>query len=228
MTETANPPSLLTRAKRLTALSRAKSENAKESQEQGQAETALNNLKAELANLHNVLAAYRKLREAGAPVADLPDLAAPARRLRDHIETTGRPTHQFLNTRKTDVSKAATDIAAANQQAWRSWASEEVNKLPFATLPKLNPADRRQATSTLETCRKTAAAAQVSSSDVTTFRLALASVSELLADIGTTASDGVLSRFENGRILLSLLSDEDLTTLRSDEALKDQLYVVIS
>lgn len=228
MTETADAQSLLTRAKRLTALSRAKSENARETQEQGKAETALQNLKAQLAKLDNVLAAYRKLREAGAPVAELPDLAASARRLRDHIESTGRPTHQFLNARKMDVSKAATDIAATNQQVWRSWASNEIDKLPIAALPKLNPADRRQATSTLDTLKRSAAASQVSSSDVITFRLALANVAELLAGVGTTESDGVLSRFESGRILLSLLSDEELATLRSDEALKDQLYVVIS
>ena len=228
MTETADAQSLLTRAKRLTALSRAKSENAKETQEQGQAETALHNLKAELAKLDNVLAAYRKLREAGAPVAELPDLAASARRLRDHIESTGRPTHQFLNARKTDVTKAATDIAAANQQVWKSWASAELDKLPLAALPKLSPPDRQQATDTLDTIKRAAAAPQVSSGDVTTFRLALAKVAELLAGVGATESDGVLSRFESRRILLSLLSDEELTTLRSDEALKDQLYVVIS
>jgi hypothetical protein len=228
MTETAEVQSLLSRAKRLTALSRAKSENAKETQEQGQAETALNNLKAELAKLDNVLAAYRKMNEAGVPVTHLPDLAASARRLRDHVESTGRPTHQFLNARKADVNKAATDVAAANQQAWRLWANEEIDKLPLAALPKLNLADRRQATSTLETMRKTAAAPQVSSSDVTTFRFALSSVTELLVGVGTTESDGVLSRFERGRIPLSLLSDEDLAILRSDEALKDQLYVVIS
>src|SRR5688500_16440975 len=67
MIETADMQSVFTRAKRLTGLSRAKSENAKETQEQGQAETALHNLKAELAKLDNGLAAYRKLREAGAP-----------------------------------------------------------------------------------------------------------------------------------------------------------------
>lgn len=228
MTETADVQSLLSRAKRLTALSRAKSENAKDAHEQGQAETALNNIKAELAKLDSVLGAYRKLHEAGAPVADLLDLAAPAIRLREHVETTGRPTHQFLNARKTDVSKAASDIAAANQQAWRSWASQEIEKLPLAGLPKLNPSERRQATSRIDSLRKATAASQVSSSDVTTFRLALSNVAELLADIETTESDGVLSRFESGRILLSLLSDEDLATLRSDEALRDQLYVVIS
>ena len=228
MTETANMPSLLTRAKRLTALSRAKSENAKETQEQGQAETATYNLRAELAKLDNVLAAYRKLREAGAPVTDLPDLAAPARRLRDHVETTGRPTHQFWNTRKTDVSKAATDIAAANQQAWRSWASEEIDKLSLVALPKLTPVDRQRATGTLDTLRSAATTSQVSSSDVTIFLLGLSTVTGLLADIGTTESDGVLGRFENGRILLSALSDEDLATLRSDEALEDQLYLAIS
>ena len=228
MTETADMQSLLTRARRLTALSRAKSENAKETQEQGQAETALHNLKAELTKLDNVLAAYRKLREAGAPAPELPDLAASARRLRDHLETTGRPTHQFLNARKTDVSKAATDIAATNQQVWRSWASDQIAKLPLAALPKLNPTDRQQATTTLDTLKKSAAASQVSSSEVTTFRLALANVAELLAGIEATESDTVLSRFESGRILLSLLSDDELATLRSDEALTDQLYVVIS
>ncbi|MGY1680618.1 hypothetical protein [Geodermatophilus sp. SYSU D01176] len=228
MTETADMQSLYVRAKRLTALSRAKSENAKETQEQGQAETALYNLKAELARLENALGVYRKLREVGAPVTDLPDLAAPARRLRDHVETTGRPTHQFLNARKTDVSKAATDMAAANQQAWRSWATEEIDKLPLAALPKLNPADRRQAASALDTMKKAAAASQISISEVTIFRVALSNAAELLANIGTTESDGILSRFQSGQILLSLLSDEDLATLRSDEALKDQLYVVIS
>ncbi|WP_375502624.1 hypothetical protein [uncultured Jatrophihabitans sp.] len=228
MIEATDVQSLLMRAKRLTALSRAKGENAKETQEQGQAETALNNLKAELAKLDNVLAAHRKLREAGAPVADLPDLTASAQRLRDHVESTGRPTHQFLNARKADVSKAATDIAAANQQAWRSWASDEIANLPLAALPKLNPSDRQQATNTLDTMRRSASASQVSSGDVTTFRLALANVAELLAGVGASESDGVLSRFETRRILLSQLSDEELTTLRSDEALKDQLYVVIS
>jgi hypothetical protein len=228
MTETAEVQSLLTRAKRLTAVSRAKSENAKETQEHGQAETALNNLKAELAKLDNVLAAYRKLRQVGVPVAELPDLAASARRLRDHVQSTGRPTHQFLNARKTDVGRAATDIAAANQQAWRSWAGQEIDKLALVALPKLNAADRRHVTSTLEAMKKTAATPQVSSSDVTTFRLALSSVVELLASVGTTKSDGVLGRFEGGRILLSLLSDGDLETLRGDEALKEQLFVVIS
>jgi len=78
------------------------------------------------------------------------------------------------------VSKAATDIAATNQQVWRSWASNEIDKLPLAALPKLNPADRRQTTSTLDTLKKSAAASQVSSSDVTIFRLALANVADLL------------------------------------------------
>lgn len=228
MTEAADVYSLLTRAKRLTALSRAKSENAKESQEQGQAETALNNLKAELAKLDSALSVHHKLREAGAPVTGLPDLRSSARRLRDHVESTGRPTHQFLNARKTDVSKAAADIAAANQEVWRTWASNEIAKLPVAALPKLNLADRRQATSKLDAMKKSATASRVSSSDITIFQLALAGVAELLAGVGTTESDDVLSRFESGRILLSLLSDEELATLRSDEALNDQLYVIIS
>ena len=228
MTESTQVQSLAARAKRLTALSRAKSENAKETQEQGQAETALNGLKAELAALAGALATHARLRDVGVPVASLPNLSTPLQRLRDHVESTGRPTYQFLNARKTDVTRAVTAITVQSQKAWASWAKAEIANLRLDDLPKLNPADRRKVTRNVESMKRTASASKITRSDITIFCSELASIVELLGSVGTSESDGVLSRFVSGRILLSLLTDEEIATLRGDEALKDQLYVVIS
>ena len=115
---------LAERARRLTALARAKRDDLDVSQAQGQVQTALNKLDQELRALGGVLAVHRRLKANGVPVSDPGDLEKPAIRLKEQADL-GRPTGQFLNARTRDVVGARSAIEDANAEAWRAWATRK-------------------------------------------------------------------------------------------------------
>jgi len=219
--------SLATMAKQLTALSRAKSDNEKTTQDEGQVETALRKLNAELGELGTVLVAHRKLNQVGVPVEPYPDLDKPAKRLRTQVEEVGRPTAQYLTARSRDVINARTAIADSDRQAWRLWAGQQIQQLPLGLKPRLALPERGKVDAKVAEMQKAALSSQPRSSDVTLFVSALDAVKEFLASVEETNVD-VLAKFDNGRVLLADLSDDELHALRDDNSLATQLYLVIS
>ncbi len=228
MTELTLSDSLAMRARRLTALSRAKSDNEKETQDQSQVETALRRLNAEVGDLQTCLAAHRKLAAVGVPVEAVVGLDKPAKRLRDQVEGIGRPTAQFLTARSKDVSTVRAEISDRDKAAWRTWAEHAIAQLRTGLVPMLNPAQRQQVTAKIGELRKASAVAQVKSSDVTIFISTLEAVKEMLGAAGDSNLDGVLAKFDNGRIRLADLSDDELRMIREDGSLSEQLYLVFS
>jgi hypothetical protein len=228
MTEATVTDSLAMRARKLTALSRAKSDNEKETQDQTQLETALRKLNTELSDLGTVLAVHRKLNEVGVPVQPFEGLDKPAKRLSEQVDGIGRPTAQFLTARSRDVSSARSNIADNDKASWRAWADHAVTRLPLGLIPRLNPSQRQHVTSRVTELRKATTPPQFRPSDITIFISTLQTVKEILAGVGESNLDGVLAKFENGRVLLADLNEDELRMLREDGSLAEQLYLVLS
>jgi chorismate mutase len=226
MTDASLSDSVAMRARKLTALSRAKSDNEKETQDQSQVETALRKLNAELGELGTVLAAHRKLIEVGVPVQAVAGLDKPVRRLLEQVEGIGRPAAQFLTARSKDVSTTRSDISDTDKSAWRSWAEQAIAQLPTGLAPTLNPAQRQQVTTKIGELKRASAVSQVGPSDVTIFTVTLQTVKEMLAAAGESDLNGVLAKFENGRVRLAELSDDELRMIREASSLSEQLYLV--
>lgn len=222
------PAGLAIRARKLAALSLAKTEDEKENQDQTQVETALGKLNTEVAKLDSILKLHRTLDRAGVPVQPLKDLDKPARKLRDQIDSIGRPTLQFLTARVRDVATACTDIEAGDKAAWREWAGASIAQLPHSLVPRLGLADRAYVTSRIEELRKNAVSPRLSSGDVVMFLTTLQSVRDRLGDVEESSLDAVLAKFENGRVRLADLTDDELRMLREDGLMADQLYLELS
>ncbi|MFW6600441.1 hypothetical protein ACQBAU_00410 [Propionibacteriaceae bacterium Y2011] len=226
MSDTAPTASLATRARRLTALARARRDDRDVSQAQGQVQTAINKLDQELRTLSSVLDVHRKLKKAGVPVTDPGHLEQPVKRLKEQAGL-GRPTAQFLNARTRDVLAARSAIDDANADAWRTWAAQMVDGLPLALQPRV-PFSHRRATATRISNMKTRAARKPSIADITEFQRFYDRVKEELAAVDGASIDALLNRFTDGRILLADLSDAELEMLREDASLSDQLYLHIA
>ena len=220
--------SLALRARHLAALARAKSDDERETQDQTQVETALGKLNTELGKLDTVLNLHRALDRAGVPVQPLKDLDKPAKKLRDQIETIGRPTPQFLAARIRDMVKASSEIEAGDKAAWREWAEESIEQLPHSLIPRLGPADRPYVTSRIGDLKKMAVSPKLNSGDVAMFLTTLRSVRDRLGDVEESRLDAVLAKFENGRVRLADLTDDELRMLRDDGLMADQLYLELS
>jgi len=227
VSDTSVSSTLAMRAKRLAALARAKSEDERESQDQGQAETALRKLNTELASLRSVLVTHRKLRAVGVPVSEVEDLDKPATRLREQISAVGRPTAQYLTARVRDVANAHSAIAEGDRQAWRAWAERTVEGLPHAVVPRLSFVRRSDVAKRIADMRRWAGASPTHG-DVTSFVVSLDRVRDELDHVEDASIDAVLARFINGRIRLADLSDDELEMVRAEESLSEQLYLQLS
>lgn len=226
MSDTAPTASLAIRARRLTALARARRDDLDVSQAQGQVQTALNKLDQELGTLSSVLNVHRKLKMIGVPVTDPGDLEQPAKRLKEQAGL-GRPTAQFLNARTRDAIGARSAIDDANADAWRTWAAQMIDGLPLALLPRV-PFSHRDATATRISNMRTLAARKPSIADIIQFQQLYDRVKEELTAVEGASIDALLNRFTDGRILLADLSDAELEMLREDASLSDQLYLHIA
>lgn len=226
MNDSAPSAILAERARRLTALARAKRDDLDVSQAQGQVQTALNKLDQELRTLGGVLAVHRRLKQDGVPVTAPGDLEKPAIRLKEQA-LLGRPTGQFLNARTRDVVAASTAIEDANAEAWRAWATARLDELPLAVLPRLQP-NHRDATSTRIATMRSLATKKPNIADIIQFQQYFDRVEDELDAVESAGVDSLLERFIEGRILLADLSDEELGLLREDASLGDQLYLQIA
>lgn len=224
MIDTSSTSSLALRARRLTALARAKREDEKESQDLGQVQTALNRLDQELTTLKAVLHLHGKLKAAGADVVDIQGLLGPPQKLQSHVNTVGRPTAQFLTARTRDVTSARSALEDTNTQAWRAWSSQRLENLPTSLLPRVPLHRRGQASTRLAALRKLAAGTPTIT-DIIQFQQSYDLVKEDLDRVEVATVDRVLERFQGGRIRLADLSETELEMLRDDEELRDQLYV---
>lgn len=218
---------VVVRARRLSALSRAKRQGDQEGQELGQVQTALNKLYSELIELSRVVDTHRKLERTGLSVSALPDLSAAAQRLQDQMDSVGRPSAQFLTARTKNVMEARAAIDESDNAIWRQWASEQIEALPVAVLPRMPALSRSQVESRMAGLRKLAND-KPSVANIAQFQTSLGIVDDVLGSVEEASIDAVLRRFTDGRIRLAELSEEDLQTLRLDESLADQLYLHIS
>jgi hypothetical protein len=217
---------LVARARRLTALARARRDDLDASQAQGQVQTALNKLDQELGTLGGALSVHRKLRAIGVLAADPGDLTQPVRRLKEQAAL-GRPTAQFLNARIKDVVGTRLAIDDANADVWRGWAAQKIEELPLALLPRV-PLSGRDATGRRVTSLRMLAARKPSIPDIVQFQQYYDLVEEELTAVEGAGIDALLKRFAAGRILLADLSDDELAMLREDTSLADQLYLHIA
>lgn len=228
MAEASVPTSLAIRARHLAALARAKSDDERETQDQTQIENALGKLNTELGGLATILKLHHKLAAVGVPVEPVEGLEKPAKKLRDQIEGIGRPTLQFLTARTRDVVKACSEIEAGDKAAWRGWADESIAQLPHGLIPRLGPADRPYVTSRIGDLKKIAVSSKLNSGDVVVFVTTLQLVRDRLGDVEESRLDAVLAKFENGRVRLADLTDDELRMLREDRSISDQLYLDLS
>lgn len=217
---------LMVTAKRLAALARAKRDDEGASQDQSQAQTALNKLDSELTGFASVLVVHRALKTTGVAVESIPELDKPATSLRDRVASQGRPTAQYLNARVRDAAGQRSQMAENDRAAWRGWAEAQIESLPLALLPRLG---LRQA-STKERIRKLrlVALAPPNKSDITLFKLNLDQVKDILADVEDAGDvNALLARFNSngGRLRLSEVSDEEVALIRNDPSLADQIFL---
>jgi len=219
--------SVAVRAKRLSAVARAKRQDDKENQELGQIQTALNKLHSELVELSRVVDTHRKLESCGLPVSALPDLSTALRRLQDQLDSVGRPTIQFLTARTRNVADARAATEESDAATWQKWATEQIEGLPIAVLPRLPSSERSQTELRLTSLRKFAND-KPSGASITQFQTSLRFVIEELESVEEATVDVVLRRFTTGRIRLADLSEHELLILQSDESLVDQLYLHLS
>lgn len=213
-------------ARRLAAIARAKRETETDSQEQRRVQNQIEKLRSELITLRKSLEIHRRLADIGAPLNQMPDLAAAPREIRDQITRTGRPTWQYLNARASRLERANVEISAANTQAWTSWATAQISSLATTLIPRLG-SERRNSEARVQTLEKTAGKAPDLAA-IDHFRLTWRRVHDDLADVESAGVNAVLSRFVQGRIRLFDLSEDELELLRADETLRSQLYLSLS
>ncbi len=218
--------SLADKARRLAALARARRESETDVQDQLRLENQLSKLTVEVRTLKAALDTHRGLKAIGVPVANLPDLTSAPNGLRDHVDRIGRPNWQYVSARVTSLSKAHAKVTEADAQAWTSWANSEIARLPRELIPRLG-FDRGTTESRVATLEKLASRPPTMSSPAE-FRMLLRRVEDDLQSVESAGVDAVLSRFVQGRIRLSDLSEDELELLRSDETVRNQLYLSLS
>lgn len=226
MSDTAVTGTLVSRAKRLAAIGRAKRDDEGASQDQSQAQTALNKLDAELAGFAGVLAVHRALRKAGVPVEAVSELDKPATALWERVASQGRPTAQYLNARVRDLASLRSHMTESDKVAWRGWAEAQIASLPQALLPRLGVGQA----SAKERIRKLrlVAVAPPNKSDIMLFKLNLDQVRDTLADVEDAGDlNALLARFDSngGRLRLSEVTDEELALIRTDVSLAEQIIL---
>ncbi|WP_159600119.1 hypothetical protein [Agromyces humi] len=226
MSDHSTAMTLAENARRLAALARAKRESETDSQEQRRLQTQLEKLSIELGKLKQGLDVHRRLGSIGVPVEDLPDLMTAPREIRDQVSRIGRPTWQYINVRVARVERTSGALTMTDTQAWTAWAQAQVSSLPVALIPRLG-FDRRTTESRVTNLEKLASKAPTLGA-MTEFQAVLQRVKEDLEEVESAGVDAILSRFVQGRIRLSDLSEEELELLRTDETLRNQLYLSLS
>jgi hypothetical protein len=226
MSDTSPVLSLADKARRLATLARVKREAETDSQDQVRFVNQLDKLTRELDKLRTALATHRRLESDGVVTNGLPDLVKEPRDLRDQVTRIGRPSAQYVSARVTSVGRAHVAITQADTTAWRAWAESCIGRLHLALIPRLG-LERGAAENRVKQLRRLAGSAP-SPGDMAEFRMLIARLEEDLARVERGGVDPVLARFVDRRILLADLGDDELALLRSDEALRDQLYVSLS
>ncbi len=226
MSSSAATMSLTDQARRLAALARARRESETDLQDQLRLQGQVSKLADEIGALKTILKTHRELAAIGVPVAELPDLAVAPSELRGYIDRIGRPNWQYLSARVTSLSKTHAKAAEADAQSWTSWAIGEIARLPRELVPRLG-AERSATESRLTTLERLASRPPTLSSPAE-FRMLLGRVADDLENVESAGVDAVLSRFIQGRIRLSDLSDDEFELLRLDETVRDQLYLSLS
>ena len=120
--------SLRDRAKQLSAKARARQENKADLVAAGQLETALHKLTSTYFPLRSALRTHQKLRSAGIPVPNVTGLQVPLAKLLNELKI-GRPTPQFLTSRRLEISALTTSIQALADETWKSWAAAQITEL---------------------------------------------------------------------------------------------------
>lgn len=115
----------------------------------------------------------------------------------------------------------------AARAVWQVWAEDGIDKLPLGLVPRIDFVHRESTRRRIRELRAAAAGAPTAV-QVRLFTHNLASVREELERVEGSEIDGVLDRFVNGRIRLADLSNDELTMLRHDESLSQQLYLQLS
>lgn len=226
MNEHSTTRTLAESARRLAALARAKRESETDSQEQRRLQTQLEKLSIELGKLRQGIDVHRRLEGIGVPVENMPDLIAAPREIRDQVTRTGRPKWQYINARVSRLERTNTDLTVADTQAWTSWALGQVSSLPVALIPRLG-FDRRP-TEARVTNLERLASKPPSLGALSEFQTIWQNVKDDLERVESAGVDAVLSRFVQGRIRLSDLSEDELELLRSESNLRNQLYLSLS
>jgi hypothetical protein len=227
MTETAEAGDLLLRAKRLSAVARAKRDNEDAAQTQGQVSTAIHRLNTALLELDSRLRIHRSLADLGADVAPVTGLTRSASSLRDHVQGVGRPTAQFLNARSKDVSLIVAATNTEDVQAWRTWAMGRTLELDEESIPTFG-AHALRARERIRDLRDLASK-DPTVANITLFKVGLDGARDALASLAEAVNtDDLMTRIAAGTVTLADLSDADVAELRADVETARQIRLGIS
>lgn len=207
--------SLLLNARRLTARARVKRDNAAGVQADGQFSTALSKLTSQFSEFTTQLDSYSRLRAAGIPVGQLPDLDRAVNKLRTHIADVGRPTPQFLHSRSADLAAAIKDLRTLCDEGWQAWAGAQ--RAALIVDPGLVRGIRgQQVMDKLDEISRESSK-PFSQANITLFKLWVTHAEELIAQLESPITpDDVIARLELARGSLSFadLTQEEIDALR--------------
>lgn len=218
--------SLRDRAKQLSARARARQENKADVVAAGQFETALDKLTSTYLSLRSVLHTHQKLRSAGIPVPEVDGLEAPLTKLTEATKI-GRPTHQFLNSRRKEISTLTTSIEALADQAWKAWAYAQISEITVD--PTLVIGTRGQRFTLKVDDLKSMAKRSAAEASILEFKSWLGTAADLRDHLSSpmTAED-VFDRIEaTPRFSFSDFTTEELEVLQNDPNAAQRIRITL-
>lgn len=217
---------LLARANLLEKTAKTIRDGAGNEQTIERTKTAVDKLRVAVMDLDARLHTRRALDQVDPAQGATLDLRAPLNDLSTFVAARGRPTPQKIQASTDKVKHLAAVIDQDTRARWQSWTTSSIQGIPRHKAAAL-PQDDRVRVEALIRNLETAARREPTAGAVDEFRYYLRSVHEDLEQVELDGAIlGVLERFTTANgILLSDLSDEEISTLRSDAAIAAQFVV---
>jgi hypothetical protein len=176
--------------------------------------TRVNEIRMELGNINKQLQLAEELRKHTSVEIELSGVGTGLANLKRNAAG-GIPSNPAFTSARGKASKAAEQLAARVQEAWREWTTEQLEDLPVERIPMLALDRQSGAQKTFEELRRTAAR-DVSKSDVLTFTAQYSRLSEELREAKDAPEELIVlvQRVGSGSMTLHDLTDEDIALLR--------------
>lgn len=222
-----SPASLLERSEQLRVLARAAAEKEGDFDERERVIRALEDLEAEAALLRGVLEAWEAAE--AAEIGARPSLGRwvqSVEALKGHAASIGRPKAErirgTLTTLRRDRARLETDL----RDAWKRWATAQVENVAHEKLALLPADERLSARSRLQQLANDARG-NPTPAMIRSFRLTLSSLTQQLAEVSADAVlHGALRRLDaTPPPSLDDFTDEELSALRSHPDIAAQVLM---